>query len=121
YIGVMKEIKVAAVNGEQMFEAVGEGQGRLGDVAGPINADAGLAELPAFLSCRRSIKEALHERQEGDELLVVTLLKLFRADVELAVPVLPGIRALDAVQDLPMSLHRRAGLDRYQLHRPHHD
>src|SRR6185436_17787601 len=54
YIGVMKEIEVAAMHRELMDESVREGQPSMGDVAAPIDADAGFPEVPAFLPGRRA-------------------------------------------------------------------
>ena len=86
-----------------------------------IDPDARLRVPNGFLSRRRPVQEPLYERQERHKFLVVTLMEFRRADVELAMPVLPGIAFLDPLQRLPVPLHGRSGLDRHELHRPDDD
>jgi hypothetical protein len=64
-----------------------------------------------------AVEEALHRRQEGDELVVVPLLEL-GGIAELVVELAPRIVGIGLGEVLPVVLYRGPFLECEQLHRP---
>ena len=80
--------------------------------------------LPWVASDAGAVQEALHERQKGDEFLVLALLEVLGIAIELAQHLPPGIVGADASQAFPMPIDlplRLAALLRHELQRPQHE
>ena len=83
------------------------------DRALPVAARHRLAQTLA-------IEEALHGRQEGDELVVVPFLELLRI-AELVTDLVPGIVGIGFREVFPVLSKGHTLLKRQQMHRPEED
>ncbi len=68
-----------------------------------------------------AVEEALHVRQEGDELVVVALLELGGVAGELVDHFVPRIALALSLEQFPVLLDLRALANRHQLQRPEQD
>ena len=92
--------------------ALRERQAHLGDVGAPHRPDRALAVAALDGAAQAlAVEEALHRRQEGDELVVVPLLEL-GGIAELVVELAPRIVGIGLGEVLPVVLHRGPLLER---------
>jgi hypothetical protein len=101
------------------FGAARERHAGLGDIVAAHGLDRALAiHSPHGAADALPVQEALHRRQEGDELVVMPLLE-FGGVAELVVDLAP--RTAVAVGQMLPVLQLVAGLERQQIDRPEQD
>src|SRR5678810_1097750 len=102
HVYVEEEIEIDMDDVELDCRSVDIGIAHAGDIAPAKDANARLTVRAPIPPYARAVQKTLHERQEGDEFLVVTLLRVIGIAFELVDDLLPGIVRADGAEPLPV-------------------